>query len=116
MPEKALLPSVADLAKLPVATAEAVLVLVDSINSREHSYGVLGMVCGTVSLLGALASFTYLAMNGHPKSATVVLGSTVLTVIGKMIGGRLSPGPQENKAHGLIPAPNPIVRAEADPR
>jgi hypothetical protein len=99
-----------------VATAEAALVLIDSINSREHSYGILGMVCGTISLLGALGSFTYLAMNGHPKSATVVLGSTVLTVIGKMIGGRLASSPPEEKRHALPAESDPEVRAEADLR
>jgi hypothetical protein len=86
--ERPLLPSATDLAKLPVATAEAVLVLIDSVNRREHSYGILGMVCGTISLLGALASFTYLVMNGHPTSAGIVIGSAVLAVIGKMIGPR----------------------------
>lgn len=94
--ERALLPSASDLAKLPVGTAEAVLVVVDLNNRRNHSYAVLGMACSTVCLLGALGSFTYLASTGHPASAGVVLGSTVLTVIGKMIGARLSAPSEEN--------------------
>jgi hypothetical protein len=47
------------------------------------------MICGTICLLGSLAASSYLAVMGHEKMAFVILGTSVLSVIGKMVLQRL---------------------------
>jgi predicted lysophospholipase L1 biosynthesis ABC-type transport system permease subunit len=80
---------VAQLRQLSDEQAKAVLSSVDRANARSHSYAVAGMICGTISFLALIASFTYLVMNGHYTAAGAVFGTGVLAIIGKMIGTRL---------------------------
>jgi hypothetical protein len=79
-----------DLSQLSDATAARTLELADKINLREHSYATSGMRSGLISFATCVASFTFLVHDGHPKSAFTVLGAGVLSIIGKMIGARLS--------------------------
>jgi hypothetical protein len=88
-PTTSLLPPVSELSQL---TPDAVQLVIESFNAehrREHSYAILGMLCGTFSFLGCVASFTLLVMNGHPGAAGVILGTGVLAIIGRMLGARL---------------------------
>ncbi len=87
---KALLPPPSELASVSERVAIEILLVANLANQRAHRYATLGMICGTLSLLGALLAFTFLVVNGHPASAGVVLGSTVIAVVGKMVGSRLS--------------------------
>ena len=85
---KALLPSAADLSTLSDSTAMRVILAVDLQNARAFSYARSGMICGTVSFMACIASFTFLVMHGHATAAGVVLGTTVLGIVGKMIAAR----------------------------
>jgi hypothetical protein len=62
--------------------------LIDREGQRDNSYSMFGMVCGTVSFLGCIGAFVYLAMHNHETSAGVVLGTSVLMNVGLMIRGR----------------------------
>ncbi len=88
LPTKYLLPSASELAVLSDATAKNVLTVIDSQDQRANAYAVAGLVCGTVSFLGCLASYVYLVMNNHDKAAGIVLGVSVLTLLTRMIRGR----------------------------
>jgi hypothetical protein len=87
---RALLPPVAQLRQLSDEQAKAVLSAVDRANARSHSYAIAGMVCGTISFLALIASFTFLVMHGHYTAAGGVFGTGVLAIISKMIGTRLA--------------------------
>jgi len=51
-------------------------------------YAIVGMLCGTFSFLGCLGSYVYLVLQHHEVAAEVVLGATVLAIIGRMIRGK----------------------------
>jgi putative Mn2+ efflux pump MntP len=71
------------------AKAVALTELANERHKREARYAVLGMMCGTLSLLACIGAFVYLAMNGHKTEAYVVLGAAVLAMIGRIIQSRL---------------------------
>ncbi len=87
-PDKSLLPRKSDLQSLNDEQVRAVVALVDSEGRRGLIYSVLGMVCGTISFLASLAAFVYLVLHGHERVAAVVLGATIVTIVGRMIQGR----------------------------
>jgi hypothetical protein len=84
-----LLPPAGELARLTDDQARSVILAVDRANGREHSYALTAMICGTLSLLAAIAGFVFLVTHGHTPAAGVLLGTAVLTVIGQIIGSRL---------------------------
>jgi hypothetical protein len=88
-PGQYLLPPAADLALLSEQASASVIQAVNEENRRAHTYAMLGMICGTVSFLACIASFSYLVINGHPQAAGVILGTGVLAIIGRMIAARL---------------------------
>jgi hypothetical protein len=88
-PPIALLPSTSDLQRLSSQKIELILEAIDREGERKLRYARLGMICGTVCLLGSLTASSYLAVIGHEKMAFVILGTSVLSVIGKMILQRL---------------------------
>ena len=46
------------------------------------------MLCGTFSFLGCLGSYVYLVTHNHDAAAGVILGATVIGIIGRMIRGK----------------------------
>jgi hypothetical protein len=84
----ALVPQASDLAKLTEAQTSELMNLVAHVNTLEHRYAVIGMLCGTMSLICSLAAFVYLVKAEHPTSAGVVLGAAVLGILRQMITGR----------------------------
>jgi len=87
-PDRYLLPPSSELAPLSDEKVKAVIALADNEGRRSNTYANLGMVCGTVSFLGCLGSYVYLVVQNHDAAAGVVLGTTVLAIIGRMIRGR----------------------------
>jgi hypothetical protein len=87
-PDKYLLPPASELQSLSTETIKAIAALADADSRRANGYAIVGMFCGTVSFLGCLGSYVYLVMQHHDTAAGVVLGATVLAVIGRMIHGR----------------------------
>jgi len=87
-PDKWLLPATDDLETLSDEKVKSIVALADSQGSRNYTYAIVGMLCGTVSFLGCLGSYVYLVMQHHDVAAEVVLGATVLAIIGRMIRGR----------------------------
>ncbi len=87
-PDKSLLPPSAELELLSNEKVKVIVALADSESRRSSTYAIVGMLCGTVSFLGCLGSYVYLVMQHHDVAAEVVLGATVLAIIGRMIRGR----------------------------
>jgi len=87
-PTKSLLPSGKQLDALSEEKVRVIAALAEGESRRSYSYAIVGMVCGTVSFLGCLASYVYLVNQKHDTAAGVVLGTTVLAIIGRMIRGR----------------------------
>jgi len=87
-PDKWLLPTVAELELLSDEKVKTIVALADSQGGRNHTYALVGMLCGTISFLGCLGSYVYLVVQHHDVAAEVVLGATVLAIIGRMIRGR----------------------------
>lgn len=87
-PDKYLLPSARELELLSEAKVHELVKLASEESQRELRYATLGMICGTVSFLGCLASYVVLVLENHDRAAAVVLGTTVLAIVGRMIGGR----------------------------
>jgi len=87
-PHKYLLPSTSELQLLSDEKVRIRASLANSESEGLHRYAKLGMVCGVVSFLGCLGSYGYLVRLGHDAAAGIVLGTTVLAVVGKMIRGR----------------------------
>ena len=85
-----LLPAPSQLARLSDEQTRIVVGAFDQANKREHSYASLSMICGTASFLGVIGTFALLILHGHPEAAGTVVGTGVLTVVGKIIGSRLS--------------------------
>ena len=87
-PDKYLLPTSAELEPLSDEKVRILIHLADKDSQRSTSYAVIGMLCGTGSFLACLASYVLLVVHGHDTAAGVVLGATVLGIIGRMIKGR----------------------------
>jgi putative Mn2+ efflux pump MntP len=85
-----LLPPVSQLKALTIEQTHAVVTLIDRENARSHSYATTGLICGTVSFLALIGSFTYLVTHGYYKSASSIFGAGVLTIISKMLAQRLA--------------------------
>jgi hypothetical protein len=63
---------------------------VTAVRSRyEFWYGIAGMLCGSLTLIAAMALFAFLILHHEQTGAYALLGGTVLAVIGKMIDARL---------------------------
>lgn len=86
--ERYLLPTSAELEPLSDAKVKALMVLADHESKRSNLYAITGMLCGTLSFLSCLGSFVFLVLRGHERAAGLVLGTTVLAIIGRMIRGR----------------------------
>lgn len=86
--QTALVPPASELANLSEGQLRPLMDAITKVNTLEHWYAVFGMFCGTLCLLGSLGTFAYLVHDGHPKSAAVVLGTTVLGIIRQMISRR----------------------------
>jgi hypothetical protein len=87
-PDKSLLPPLSELEVLSDEKVRDIIALADSHSRRSNSYAIVGMLCGTASFIGCLSSYVYLVMQHHDAAAGVVLGTTVLAIIGRMIRGR----------------------------
>jgi hypothetical protein len=87
-PGKGLLASPAQLKGLPLETVRLVIELADRESQRNAAYAMVGMVCGTISFLGALSCCVYLVLHGHDTAAGLVFGTTAAAVVGHMIRGR----------------------------
>lgn len=85
-----LLPSPSQLARLTNEQTKSVVEAINQANEREHKYAVLAMQSGLISFVLVIFCFTLLVLRGHEVAAGVVLGSGVLSVIGKMVGSRTS--------------------------
>ena len=85
----ALLPSTQQLAGLSEEKTKLILDVVNKVNERETWHGTIRMVIAGCCFSMCVASFTYLVMKGHEKAAAVVLGVTVLGVVGQMINARI---------------------------
>ena len=88
LPDRSLLPSVAELESLSDEKVKSIVALADNQGRRSNVYALVGMGCGTVSFLGCLGSYVYLVIQHHDAAAGVVLGATVLAIVGRMIRGR----------------------------
>jgi len=69
--------------------AAALAQAADALHKRQATYALLGMACGTLTLLACIGAFVYLAIQNHPKEAYVALGTAVLAMIGRIIKARL---------------------------
>ena len=86
---KPLLPTARDLALLSDEKVKAILEVIDREGERANRYAVYAMTCGTVSLLGCFGLFGYLVMQGHERAASLIFGTTVVGLIGKIVLARL---------------------------
>jgi hypothetical protein len=86
--KRSLLPPPSQLAKLSDEQTKSALALIDNESRRANTYAIVGMVCGTLSFLGCLGSYVYLVTQHHDQAAGVVLGATVLAIVGRMIRGK----------------------------
>jgi hypothetical protein len=84
-----LLPPPEKLALLPPESQAKVIDLTDRINVRNAGHAREALRLGTFSLLACIAGFMYMVQIGHPKSAGVVLGTGVLTIILQIINSRV---------------------------
>jgi len=84
-----LLPELKDLAQLSDSSMKIVLDAISADRDRSLKYATLGLKWGGLSLLGCLAATCFLEWNGQSVMARVVLGTSVLSTVGKMITGRL---------------------------
>lgn len=87
-PEKYLLPTSHELEQLTDEKVKALIMLANAESRRSNIYAITGMLCGTCSFLSCLGGFVFLVLHGHETAAGVVLGTTVLATIGRMIRGR----------------------------
>ena len=87
-PEKYLLPTSAELQPLSDDKVMALVALAESESRRSSHYALSGMFCGTLSFLSCLGAFVFLVMHGHDRAAEVVLGTTVLAIVGRMLRAR----------------------------
>ena len=87
-PDRGLLPRKSDLQALNDEQVKAVVALVDGQGKRSLTYAILGMICGTLSFLASLAAFVFLVLRGHEQVAGLVLGATIVAIVGRMIQGR----------------------------
>jgi hypothetical protein len=87
-PDKYLLPSTMELEPLSDEKVRLLVELADSVNRRSNTYSIVGMACGTISFIGCLSSYVYLVAMHHDAAAGVVLGTTVLAIVGRMIRGK----------------------------
>jgi hypothetical protein len=87
-PGKGLLASPNQLKGLPPETVQLLIELVDREGQRDAAYAMVGIVCGTASFLAALVCCVYLVMHGHDTAAGLVLGTSLVAVVGHMIRGR----------------------------
>jgi hypothetical protein len=84
-----LLPDLKDLRDLSDGSIKILLDTVSADRERELRYATLGLKWGAISLLAALIATCYLEANGQSIMARFVLGTSVLSTVGKMITGRL---------------------------
>lgn len=82
---QSMLPTPTQLQKLSEDKVRLLVGLADKLSHRKATYAIAGLVCGTTSLLAALAGYIHLVEHNHEKAAGVVLGTTVLAVISRMI-------------------------------
>jgi hypothetical protein len=87
-PVRYLLPSSRELEPLSDEKVKAIVTFADNESRRGQQYAILGMICGTLSFFACLASYVYLVSLHHTEAAGVVLGTTVLAIIGRMIRGK----------------------------
>lgn len=87
-PTKSLVPTAAELEVLSDEKVKVIILLADHEGRRSSAYSIFGMACGTLSFLGCLGAYVYLVTQNHETAAGVVLGTTVLAIIGRMIRGR----------------------------
>lgn len=87
-PDKYLLPPTSELQALSDEKIKVIAALADADSRRSNGYAIIGMLCGTISFLGCLGSYVYLVAQHHDTAAGVVLGTTVLGIIGRMIRGK----------------------------
>jgi hypothetical protein len=78
-----------DLALLSDSKVQMVLESVDRERARRHSYAMFAMAVGGVSFISCLGCAAYMDHIGYPRTALLVLGTAVLSTIGKMIASRL---------------------------
>jgi hypothetical protein len=86
--DRYLLPPASELKTLSDETIKSIAALAGADNQRANKYAIVGMLCGTVSFLGCLGAYVYLVMQHHEVPAGLVLGTTVLGIVGLMIRGK----------------------------
>ena len=87
-PEKYLLPTSRELEPLSDAKVQALIAMAEGESKRSTQYAVFGMACGTISFLSCVGSFVFLVVQGHDRAAEVILGTAVLTIVGRMLRPR----------------------------
>ncbi len=88
LPDKSLLPPATQLQDLSDDKVRVIVELADRESARSNAYAMAGMACGTISFFGCLSAYVYLVIQNHDAAAGVVLGTTVLAIIGRMIRGK----------------------------
>jgi hypothetical protein len=83
-----LLPRLAVLKELSDEKVKSLVELSAGQSRESTAYAVIGMLCGTVSFLACLAAYVYLVRGNREVAAGVVLGTSVLGIIGAMIRSR----------------------------
>ncbi len=86
--DRSLLPTPSELVGLSDDQVKSIVSLAAAEGRHTFAYDLAGLLCGTVSFLSALAIFVYLVMHQHEGPAGVVLGTTVLAIVGRMIRRR----------------------------
>jgi hypothetical protein len=84
-----LLPEIKDLAQLSDSSLKIVLDVINADRDRGLKYATLGLKWGGISLIACLAATCFLEAIGQSIMARVVLGTSVVSTVGKMITGRL---------------------------
>ena len=85
----AVTPKAVDLALLSDASVKVVMDTAAQINAQEARYGIYTMCLAAACFMVCIASFTFLVMNDHATAAGIILGTTVMGVVGQMINARI---------------------------
>ncbi|MBB5061278.1 hypothetical protein HDF16_006014 [Granulicella aggregans] len=88
-PEVSLVPALEDLVVLSPQKIRLILETVNSDKDPNLRYATMSLLAGSAVLVVAILAFTFLVHSDHPTAAGVLLGTSVLGVITKIILARL---------------------------
>jgi hypothetical protein len=72
--------------RLPTVVTQAGIIE----RTQEYRYAMAALFCGLFAFVVLIAGFVYLVLQGHPKSAGLLLGAGVLGLVTGFVRARLS--------------------------